>query len=1136
MAFLVELDFGAGFVDYTSSIRYENEGDITRTMMIHKELRMTTNTCDFMTIGTSALVTALMTNSADIPIRITKDAAPWFYGYVQRTGEVDVTHLIGDIKLTAYDPSTLLDKKLAATYLASDASVTTIVNALLAAAGCTSNIGTIANTIDSVAFPAGEGTYWEAIEGILSDFGYVLYFDAAGVAQTFDLFPASVASTDDYISGEAGNMLGALGLSRKQRRYGGCKVTYFNHKTISNAKIFNDTTGAVGNYDCYIDLAGFPRGYPDREDADDVVYCDYAHEEGEIVACEGVTHDIQGSSITVSTFTNHGKRAAVKVTGAGYITRMAINAASAIVKSSAVIKESLTSGLSEPSEEYNAEYIVNASDADRLVSGRKAYWINANVGYRWKSYDAPTLGAIVGITDASLGITEKLCTIVAFAEDGAGLYDITAEAAEAYSAADIVSVGVVPPSPVLEDTIEAVREASIRMRVSSLTVIRDRAGIMTPDAITLVAFYGYNNSSYAGRFQVEVSTDGATYATAYQSASDEATYTYEIPDTYEDEFIVLMRFRLYKAGGFVTLKEETVVSINMAVESIPVYWGALTSAPATGFLANDFYFDNNNVAGGGGKIRYYTGTSWAEATSAWGYFSQANAAAMSDMIAWTNLYGEDLIAAVTAMITSLSAQTAFISTLFAQQIEVPSGGSQRWYDGIGVQRRCIEIKNGKLSFLSAPDTTPPTAETLQGVMGQVGNGENILVDGNFVVTFESYWSAASTINAAASFTPAYILLASNELRIAYARDSDDYIVERIWDGSAWGAESVVNNAASIYPTYIQLEDGELRIAYRRNSDNYLVERVWNGSSWDAESVINSAASGYMAYGKLANGELRIAYQRVADGYIVERIWGGAAWGAESVVNNATSISPSYAQLDTGELRIIYSRDSDDYIVERIWSGSAWGAESVINNAASISPVSIKTLDGSIRLAYRRNADNYIVERILENGGWGAEAVINASTSLSPAYVQLIDGSLRLAYIASTNVVERTLRRYARLGAGVTDEGVSTDGRSWWEKKGNNRIHQEGWTYITGDGTDNNEYVTVTLPVEMANYTGLGATVIGVNTGNPTAIDDTTSATTGAWAAVRILSSTQISVGGLGRAAITSGARILIAWWVNGTPV
>ena len=112
----------------------------------------------------------------------------------------------------------------------------------------------------------------------------------------------------------------------------------------------------------------------------------------------------------------------------------------------------------------------------------------------------------------------------------------------------------------------------------------------------------------------------------------------------------------------------------------------------------------------------------------------------------------------------------------------------------------------------------------------------------------------------------------------------------------------------------------------------------------------------------------------------------------------------------------------------------------------------------------------------------------------------------------------------------------TSGNIYWELTPNGRIHQEGWTYITGDGTDTNEYVTVTLPVEMANVTGLGATVIGVNTGNPTAIDDTTSVTTGAWAALRILSSTQISVGGLGRAAIASGARVLIAWWINGTPV
>jgi len=350
------------------------------------------------------------------------------------------------------------------------------------------------------------------------------------------------------------------------------------------------------------------------------------------------------------------------------------------------------------------------------------------------------------------------------------------------------------------------------------------------------------------------------------------------------------------------------------------------------------------------------------------------------------------------------------------------------YRGQGVNRRAIKIDAESLDWLDAPDTTPAYPELLRARIGRLGVGGAILMDGDFQAQINNMWTNVSVINSASSQYPAYIQLINGELRVAYVRNINGYIYERIWDGDSWGSESVVNSASSQSPAYIQLNSGELRIAYVRNSDSYIVERIWNGDSWGSETVINAAGSSYPAYIQLDSGELRVAYTRTSDSYIVERIWNGTSWGSESVINAASSQYAEYIQLGNGELRIAYVRSSNGYIVERVWNGDSWGSETVVNAANSSYPAYIQLINGELRIAYLRGSDKYIFERIWEGDSWGSEEVVSATSSESPTYIQLSSGELRIAYAGIGYVlVERTLKRYARIGAGVVEHGIDSDG-------------------------------------------------------------------------------------------------------------
>ena len=69
MAWLIELDLGAGFTDYTSSFL-----ECWRSVLLHNDdLRSTTNTCKLVLAPEATIVNALMTGDADVPVRIHRD-------------------------------------------------------------------------------------------------------------------------------------------------------------------------------------------------------------------------------------------------------------------------------------------------------------------------------------------------------------------------------------------------------------------------------------------------------------------------------------------------------------------------------------------------------------------------------------------------------------------------------------------------------------------------------------------------------------------------------------------------------------------------------------------------------------------------------------------------------------------------------------------------------------------------------------------------------------------------------------------------------------------------------------------------------------------------------------------------------
>ena len=97
---------------------------------------------------------------------------------------------------------------------------------------------------------------------------------------------------------------------------------------------------------------------------------------------------------------------------------------------------------------------------------------------------------------------------------------------------------------------------------------KSQTGVINPTTIT---FKGFSNTgtanpvAYSGRFIIQTSTNGTTYANSYTSSADQNSYTYTIP---VDSLFVKCLF--YMAGGTTILLDEQTVPIVESAEGIEV--------------------------------------------------------------------------------------------------------------------------------------------------------------------------------------------------------------------------------------------------------------------------------------------------------------------------------------------------------------------------------------------------------------------------------------------------------------------------------------------------------------------------------------------------------------------------------------
>ena len=546
MAYTIELDFGLGWVDYSSSLYGRNP--IRRQRAIYNDLKPVISTVKFQLVKSADLVNQLLLSSEDIPIRILSGGAAYFYGYVRPTIKATVKSSVGleALDIEAVDLWYKLDRAVGTTRVISGWAISnpssksvSILHQLFYDAGILDSelsLAAITATIPYLTLTAGSGTYRSIIEQILAETGYSARVSAAGVVSLYDLGPSTITPALTLSSGASGNLADGYTVERKEATAEAVDVEYNSTKTLTAVMLYEDATGASAGLDASISV---PAGtyYPVGAALGVSVKAAMEIEDYDIIAASSVTSDILYNGVlSIQEFVQSGKYILLRLYSASgaVITRLR-GTGTAVVKGDLVrvVRENVAGTLKRDTVEF--KYLADTPSAQRIARIRAARHLYG--AFRWTLTTTEltlTPGDYVTLSEAVvLGASSTLRVVSVVDGPDPKTITIEAEGVVAYTATATTTSNetVQPPAqgPSAQAAETALKDsialASTTLALSTAAAIRSRAGAVSPGTLTVSARTSLGDA-YDGRIAIAVSSDGATYDDEMGIPSDPDGVTY----------------------------------------------------------------------------------------------------------------------------------------------------------------------------------------------------------------------------------------------------------------------------------------------------------------------------------------------------------------------------------------------------------------------------------------------------------------------------------------------------------------------------------------------------------------------------------------------------------------------------------
>ena len=427
----IYLDFGTGFADYSYS---ESANVKIEYQLFSDDLVSVINKAEFYIADN--VVKQLLISSQNIKVQITENSSNIFTGVISQKMEAKAEPFVGQMKCTALDNLYYLDKKLTSNirlanayiYKASDPN-NSILSQLIG------SIGTISSSdiLTQVAvFQAEKGeNIISIIDSLLKGYGYCIYTNGSGEYCTKKLMQTWTAS-------QVLDVFTPLTIEKRDKDIEASKIDWDKVENKTNILLAEDTTGGNSTYRCYINLAQGSY-YPSGSDTNDT-YIEYQSSLGDIIWATSASLSTTNTGTLTKTFTNDYTRGKIKIYAqtAGIITKLQVRG-NAYVRVAKNISISEQVSNTNKIYEYTSKYIYDQTNADNLASWLSLFYYTSNIRYIFNSPEDYTIGDCYYITNAELGISQKVVIQKKVLNTKNNMYNYTALAVSDFALTSITT-------------------------------------------------------------------------------------------------------------------------------------------------------------------------------------------------------------------------------------------------------------------------------------------------------------------------------------------------------------------------------------------------------------------------------------------------------------------------------------------------------------------------------------------------------------------------------------------------------------------------------------------------------------------------------------------------------------------------
>ncbi|AFG37626.1 hypothetical protein [Spirochaeta africana] len=379
--------------------------------ILHNNLQPTVNRLKMQVKTGSTTLNKLIANTVETLVYIERNGFPYFYGQIRNTYQLEMkARDRNSVDIEAVDRAYLFKKVISETVFHLDATVTEILEDLLAKAGLTPADYPTDTITDVVAVfsvrRSDRTTFEDVITDLLFEHGYIYYFDGTGSMQLTRFVVDDTTTTQVF---NDSNIYRSNALQKKDQDHDSVEISYPLIRHETQIPVFEDTSGGNEYYRAFISLAP-GEWYPNGASSSRSIYSEYRIQDMELYSVDNPELEWEGQSGIELVRCDFGDREADiafrNTAGSSRAIQLFRIRGDAVLKAGENILQ-IDDGSTENTITHDCKYVTEETLAERLGHYLFDYYQNSRFQYVITSFSDYGIGTVVQVQNSGLGLDIK---------------------------------------------------------------------------------------------------------------------------------------------------------------------------------------------------------------------------------------------------------------------------------------------------------------------------------------------------------------------------------------------------------------------------------------------------------------------------------------------------------------------------------------------------------------------------------------------------------------------------------------------------------------------------------------------------------------------------------------------------------